>query len=176
MKLSEKFALYRVFTSHMVLQRERPIVISGTAEPGKVVEVAFAGRSRNAVAGPDGEWSAEFPAMEAGGPHMLTVSGAAGSAPVVLEDILIGEVWMCTGQSNMEMPVFSENPFFRTLNAEEELRHADYPRIRLYNSMLTRRLAPEGPLTDEAGFGWQVCNAETAADFSACGYFFGGSC
>ena len=139
MKLSEKFALYRVFTSHMVLQRERPIVISGTAEPGKVVEVAFAGRSRNAVAGPDGEWSAEFPAMEAGGPHVLTVSGAAGSAPVVLEDILIGEVWMCTGQSNMEMPVFSENPFFRTLNAEEELRHADYPRIRLYNSMLTRR-------------------------------------
>lgn len=173
MKLSEKFALYRVFTSHMVLQRERPVVISGTAEPGKAVEVAFAGRSRNAVAGPDGEWSAEFPAMEAGGPHVLTVSGAAGSAPVVLEDILIGEVWMCTGQSNMEMPVFSENPFFRTLNAEEELRHADYPRIRLYNSMLTRRLAPEGPLADEAGFGWQVCNAETVADFSACGYFFG---
>ena len=94
MKLSEKFELYRVFTSHMVLQRERPVVISGTAEPGKAVEVAFAGRSRNAVAGPDGEWSAEFPAMEAGGPHMLTVSGAAGSAPVVLEDILIGEVWM----------------------------------------------------------------------------------
>ena len=173
MKLSEKFALYRVFTSHMVLQRERPVVISGTAEPGKAVEVAFAGRSWNAVAGPDGEWSAEFPAMEAGGPHMLTVSGAAGSAPVVLEDILIGEVWMCTGQSNMEMPVFSENPFFRTLNAEEELRHADHPQIRLYNSMLTRRLAPEGPLADEAGFGWQVCNAETVADFSACGYFFG---
>lgn len=173
MEFAGKFALYRVFTSHMVLQRERPIVISGTAEAGKAVEVAFAGRSRNAAAGPDGEWSAEFPAMEAGGPYVLSVSGAAGTTPVVLEDILIGEVWMCTGQSNMEMPVFSENPFFRTLNAEEELRHADHPQIRLYNSMLTRRLAPEGPLADEAGFGWQVCNAETVADFSACGYFFG---
>ena len=101
MKLSEKFALYRVFTSHMVLQRERPIVISGTAEPGKVVEVAFAGRSRNAVAGPDG----------------LTVSGAAGSAPVVLEDILIGEVWMCTGQSNMEMPLWGGGEHYRHRNA-----------------------------------------------------------
>ena len=173
MEFAGKFALYRVFTSHMVLQRERPIVISGTAEAGKAVEVAFAGRSRNAAAGPDGEWSAEFPAMEAGGPYVLSVSGAAGTTPVVLEDILIGEVWMCTGQSNMEMPVFSEAPFYRTLNAEEELRHADHPQIRLYNSMLTRRLAPEGPLADEAGFGWQVCNAETVADFSACGYFFG---
>lgn len=173
MKLSEKFALYRVFTSHMVLQRERPIVISGIAEPGNAVDVAFAGKSRNAVAGPDGEWHAEFPAMAAGGPHTLTVSGAVGCESLMLEDILIGEVWMCTGQSNMEMPVFSDNPFCRTLNAEEELKHANYPRIRLYNSMVTRRLAPNGPLKDETGLGWQVCNAKTAADFSACGYFFG---
>ena len=82
MEFAGKFALYRVFTSHMVLQRERPVVISGTAEPGKAVEVAFAGRSRNAAAGPDGEWSAEFPAMEAGGPYVLSVSGAAGTTPV----------------------------------------------------------------------------------------------
>ena len=62
---------------------------------------------------------------------------------------------MCTGQSNMEMPVYSENPFWRTLDAVEELKKADHPRIRLYNSMLTRRLAPDGPLTEENGNGWQ---------------------
>ncbi|MBS1371775.1 MAG: hypothetical protein HPZ91_17660 [Lentisphaeria bacterium] len=173
MEFSEKFALYRVFTSHMVLQRERPIVFSGTAEPGRGVRVTFAGKSVEAVAGQDHEWSAEFPPMEAGGPYAMTVSGADGAAPLELDDILIGEVWMCTGQSNMEMPVDSASPFFRVLNPAEELKHADNPRIRLFNAMLTRRLAPNGPLNDVGGPGWQPCNAKSAADFSACGYFFG---
>ena len=173
MEFARKFSFHRIFTSHMVLQRERPIRLSGKAEPGRFVTLSFAGRERCVAAEADGEWFAEFPAMQAGGPYSLTLTGDRGVSPVTLDDILIGEVWMCTGQSNMEMPVYSENPFWRTLDAVEELKKADHPRIRLYNSMLTRRLAPDGPLTEENGNGWQLCNAETVALFSACGYFFG---
>lgn len=173
MEFARKFSFHRIFTSHMVLQRERPIRLSGKAEPGRFVTLSFAGRERCVAAEADGEWFAEFPAMQAGGPYSLTLTGDRGVSPVTLDDILIGEVWMCTGQSNMEMPVYSENPFWRTLDAVEELKKADHPRIRLYNSMLTRRLAPDGPLTEENGNGWQLCNAETIALFSACGYFFG---
>ena len=157
----------------MVLQRGRLIAFSGKAEPGKGVRVAFAGRPVEAAAGSSGEWRAEFPAMEAGGPYSLTVSGAEGIEPLRLEDILIGEVWMCTGQSNMEMPVDSPSPFFRVSNPEEVLKAAENPRIRFYNAMLTRRLAPNGPLEEANGPGWQLCDAKSAADFSACGYFFG---
>ncbi len=157
----------------MVLQRERPIVFSGKAESGKAVRVEFAGWTVTAVAGESGVWRAEFPAMEAGGPHSLVVSGADGMTPLVLEDILIGEVWMCTGQSNMEMPIDSANPFFRVSNPQEVLKTAENPRIRLFNAMLTRRLAPNGPLDDVSGPGWQLCDERSVADFSACGYFFG---
>lgn len=173
MEFAETFSFHRVFSSHMVLQREQPIRFSGKATPGKSVTLAFAGEERRVSAGADGEWTAEFPAMRAGGPYTLTLSGAPGVQPILFDDILIGEVWMCTGQSNMEMPVYSENPFWQTLNAREELKKADHPRIRFYNSMLTRRIAPDGPLPEENGTGWQPCNAETVAQFSACGYFFG---
>lgn len=157
----------------MVLQRERPIRFSGKAVPGKFVVLSFAGEERCVSADSTGEWTAEFPAMQAGGPFTLSLGGVSGVPQIVLDDILIGEVWMCTGQSNMEMPVYSENPFWQTLDAEAELKKADHPRIRLYNSMLTRRIAPDGPLPEENGAGWQLCNAETVAQFSACGYFFG---
>lgn len=173
MEFAKEFSFHRIFSSHMVLQRQRPIRLSGRATPGQYVTLSFDGKERCIAAGPDGEWQAEFPAMEAGGPCTLTLSGAPGVPPITLEDILIGEVWMCTGQSNMEMPVYSENPFWQTLDAKKELQRADHPRIRLYNSMLTRRIAPDGPLPEENGFGWQRCSTETVAQFSACGYFFG---
>ena len=80
---------------------------------------------------------------------------------------------MCTGQSNMEMPIDSANPFFRVSNPQEVLKTAENPRIRLFNAMLTRRLAPNGPLDDVSGPGWQLCDERSVADFSACGYFFG---
>ena len=173
MERAVKFAFYRVFSSHMVLQRERPVVLSGTAEPGRTVRVDFAGLTREAAADQDREWRGEFPAMAAGGPYSITLSGAEGVPAVTLEDVLIGEVWMCSGQSNMEMPVFSEAPFWFTANAAEEVRNADHPQLRLFNAIPTRQLAPEGPLKDENGSGWVACTPETVGDFSACGYFFG---
>ncbi len=173
MQFAAEFSLFRVFTSHMVLQRQKPVVISGRAEPGKAVSVTFAGIQQNALAAENGQWQAEFPAMEAGGPWKLTLRGAEGTAPVELDDILIGEVWLCSGQSNMEMPVYCDAPFFRIGGFEKELHNADHPQLRFFDALPGRRLAPEAPLADVSGEGWRRCTAETLAPFSACGYFFG---
>ena len=105
-KLAKNFSAHKIFSSHMVLQRERPIVISGIADPGTEVQVKFAGNTRTAAADANSEWSVTFPAMTAGGPYVMEIRGADDVPPQVLDDILIGEVWMCSGQSNMEMPVY----------------------------------------------------------------------
>ncbi|MEI6070925.1 MAG: 9-O-acetylesterase, partial [Verrucomicrobiae bacterium] len=103
--MAQEFTVQSVFSSHMVLQRERPISISGTATPGKAVHVEFAGQKVAAVADSSGKWAAVFPAMAAGGPYTLMVTGGKGSNPVKFEDVLVGEVWVCSGQSNMEWPL-----------------------------------------------------------------------
>ena len=172
-KPAKNFSAHKIFSSHMVLQRERPIVISGIADPGTEVQVGFAGNTRTATADANSEWSVTFPAMAAGGPHTMEIRGADDVQPQVFDDILIGEVWMCSGQSNMEMPVYGGGEFWCTTNYKEEIANADHPRIRLYNSFLMRRMSPDYPLPDENGPGWQVCTPKTVELFSACGYFFG---
>lgn len=171
----QSLRLRNIFSSHMVLQRNRPIVLSGFGEPGRAVGVTFAGRSERTAVGADGQWSVTFPGMNAGGPHTLAAWYDGEEPSVRMDDILVGEVWMCTGQSNMEMPVHSDNPFWRTANSAEEAAHASHPAIRLFNSFTTRRLAPDAPLDDESpdNPGWLVCSPATVADFSACAYFFG---
>ena len=170
MEFSEKFSLYKVFSSHMVLQRGKEIVISGQALPGKTVRAAFAGQEVLATADGKGEWYAAFPAMTAGGPYTLTVSGAAGTEPIEYDDILIGDVWFCSGQSNMEMPVGGPNPYFRAGDYEETLADADRPQIRLYQS--EKRISPHTPNPEETSK-WVVCSRETLELFSACAFFFG---
>ena len=170
MDFSAAFSLFKVFSSHMVLQRGKEIVISGKAVPGKAVRVIFADSATLATADTKGEWYAAFPAMTAGGPYKLTVSGAAGTAPIELDDILIGDVWFCSGQSNMEMPVGGENPYFRDGDFEATLADADRPQIRLYQSL--RRVSPYAVHEEETG-SWTVCNRNTLELFSACGFYFG---
>ena len=170
MIFATEFSLFRVFSSHMVLQRGKEIVISGHAVPGQTVRVAFAELEVLATADGKSEWYAAFPAMTAGGPWSLTVSGAAGTTPIELEDILIGDVWFCSGQSNMEMPVGGDNPFFRAGDFEETLADADRPQIRLYQSI--RRVSPFMANEEETG-SWQVCCRKTLTEFSACGFYFG---
>ncbi len=151
-----------VFTDHAVLQRGKPIPIWGTADPGEWVTVRLAGNEAAPVAAdPQGNWRAILPAMEAGGPHELTV--IAGNT-VTISDVLIGDVWICSGQSNMEWPLRA------TRNGEEEVKAANYPQIRL---LLVPNVAnAEAPQTQlEAR--WQVCTPDTARGFSAVGYFFG---
>lgn len=161
---AENFALHKVYSDHMVLQRDREIRISGTAEPGGEVSIEFAGEKRTATAGADGVWRALFPAMKAGGPHSMTVSGK--NAALKLEDILIGEVWVCSGQSNMAFTTRSAR------NAEAELAGAaNQPKLRLLS--VNRRISAEKIAPDVETMGWELCTPRSAAGFSAIGYFFG---
>ena len=116
--------LARLFSDHVVLQRQKPIPVWGWASPNEKLTVTLATQKQLATADASGKWSVKFAPMEAGGPHQMTVLGKTEKLEV--NDILMGEVWLCSGQSNMEWPVRPANTplFCRTQ------RHARYP-IRL---------------------------------------------
>lgn len=168
-ELSGEFTVHKVYGDHMVLQCRRPIKISGTAEPGKAVTVTLADDQAVAVADEKGRWTAVLPERKPGGPFTVTVAGK--DVNVEFSDVLIGEVWFCSGQSNMQMPVSGNNPRFRALGHEREVANAKYPKIRLYNEK--RVVAPSAPAEETEGPGWAVCSPETVVPFSAAGYFFG---
>jgi sialate O-acetylesterase len=157
--------LPKVFSSHMVLQQDKPLVVWGWAEPNEKVTVALASGSQQVQANERGEWKATLPAMKASGPFTLTVSG---STKVQFEDVMIGEVWLCSGQSNMEMGIGVSQ------DATNEIAAADYPGIRLLK--VTKSWKPE-PQNDIEGT-WKACTPATVAEggwggFSACAYYFG---
>ena len=152
--------LPQVFGDHMVLQRDKPIVVWGWADPSEAVTVTLAGRSASVGAGPAGDWKVTLPALPAGGPHEMTV---AGKNRLAFADILVGEVWLCSGQSNMEWLLKNAD------NAAEAVEGADIPQIRLLN--VERRAAPQ-PMPDFRG-AWTVCAPKTAEAFSAVAFFFG---
>ena len=141
-KMAANYSVHKIYGDYMVLQREKPIRISGHAAPGESVLVGIGGNSVFATAGDDGEWAAVLPAMEAGGPYLVSVTGAPGSEPVIFKDVLIGDVWLASGQSNMEMPVYSKGRHWSTLNGKEEAAQATYPNIRLYNATSKKYVSP----------------------------------
>ncbi|MCA9136889.1 MAG: 9-O-acetylesterase [Planctomycetales bacterium] len=144
---------------HMVLQQEKPIRIWGWADQGESVEVSLAGKSAIATADQNGRWHVELPAMKADKqPHTMTVKG---QNTIVVNDILVGEVWLCSGQSNMEWTVRS------SVNSSEEIAAANYPLIR---HIKIPRVPSTEPI-DDLTAPWQVCSPDTAGDFTACGYF-----
>ena len=149
-----------IFGSHMMLQRDQKDRIWGWAEPGEEVTVKIAGQSQTTKAGPDGSWQVMLDAMPAGGPHVLSIQGKNS---VQLEDVLVGEVWICSGQSNMQWSVAGSR------DADLELATAKYPNIRLIS---VPNFGTQKPQKDFSG-AWQTCRRETAAGFSAVGYFFG---
>ncbi len=149
------------FSSHMVLQRDREDPIWGWTEPGTKVAVEIGGKSVTATAGADGKWLVKLPSMPAGGPFQVTISGPE---PVVLDDVLFGDVWICSGQSNMQFPLG------QAMDAPQEIAAATHPEIRLMTVPNTISTVPKETFE---GSGWKVCSPETAAGFSAVGYFFG---
>ncbi len=169
--MEENFTVHKVFGDHMVLQRNRKIRISGTCAEKQEIQVSLAGNTAKAIGDNSGEWLATLPPMPAGGPYELTISGA-GERILTIRDILIGEVWLCSGQSNMAMPLWGETPFWRTEGGKEEAASANFPQIRLYNANLCSSLAPEAPLAESKGPGWTLCTPESALAFSAAGYYF----
>jgi len=144
-----------------VLQRDKGIKVWGWAAPGEKIRVVLAGNAAATTADADGDWKAELPAMAAGGPHEMTVSG---KNTVKIADILVGEVWVCSGQSNMEFELKHAQ------NAQQEIQNANDPQIRM---LLVPRTPSALPLNDVKAR-WFVCSPSNPAlaDFSAVGYFF----
>ena len=149
------------FGDHMMLQRGMKAPVWGAADAGEQVSVEIAGRSAEAVACADGTWQVALKKMDAGGPYVLTIAGASNR--IEIQDVLVGEVWICSGQSNMQWTVQNSN------NAEEEIAGASFPKMRLFS--VPRMVAGEPQET--CGGEWAVCSPETVPGFSAAGYFFG---
>jgi len=150
-----------IFTSNMVLQRDMDVKVWGWDNPSQEVTVEFAGQSVKATAGAEGKWTATLKAMEMSKePRSMTIKG---SSEAKLENVLVGEVWLCSGQSNMQWSVSqSDDPDLETMTAK-------YPHIRL---ITVPQVGVQEPQNDFEGQ-WVECSPETVADFSAVGYFFG---
>jgi len=149
-----------VISNHMVLQRGIALPIWGKAEPGEKVTVSIEGQSAKATADAEGMWQVKLDPMKAGGPFEMTI---AGTETITIKDILVGEVWICSGQSNMQMTVKYVKDY------KKEIPAANYPRIRLFSA--ERRISSK-PMFNVPG-AWSACSPETVPPFSAVGYFFG---
>ena len=164
-----KVVLPPVFTDNMVLQQQSAVTIWGTASPGKKVTVttSWNGSSYIATASKeDGGWSLKFDTPSYGGPYEISI--ADSRKPLILKNVLIGDVWICSGQSNMEMKIGD-----KVTGMEETLAHAkDYPNIRIFHVQNTTSTLPTDVIPVRHG-GWQMCDAETIRDFSAAAYYFG---
>ena len=150
-----------IFSDHMVLQRDQVNSIWGKADPGESVVVSVDGWSETVVADESGDWMATLEPLPAGGPHSIVV--AAGEEQMVIEDVLVGEVWICSGQSNMQWSVENSN------HADVELATASNDQIRL---LTIPRNGTQEPQDDFEG-SWQLADADSVKNFSAVGYFFG---
>jgi sialate O-acetylesterase len=148
-------------SSNMVLQRNKEIRVWGWADKGEKVTVTFNNKSESAKAGNDGKWSLVLPSMKEGGPFTMTVKG---KNEIKLENILLGDIWVCSGQSNMEWSLKNTN------NAAKEIADANYPDIRLLSIPKNMQYVPA---EDVAGIKWEVCSPESVPGFSAVGYLFG---
>ncbi|MCA8983718.1 MAG: sialate O-acetylesterase [Planctomycetaceae bacterium] len=149
-----------VFTDHMVLQRNQQNPVWGWDDPGTRVTVAIHGQTHTATADDSGRWRVKLNPLEAGGPYTLSVRGTSARE---LQDVLVGEVWVCSGQSNMAWRVAQAN------DPDLEQLTAKYPQIRLLH--VPNRASQESEKNFDGA--WQVCSPETVGNFSAVGYFFG---
>ncbi len=160
--------LSNMFTDHLVLQRNMPDPVWGWAKPGQKITVRFAGRKVAATTDAGGEWMVQLPALrQSSTPRNLTIS--SGRQTIVLHDVLVGDVWVCSGQSNMEYPMAG---WFHRTNQAAALAHGTHPNIRLYFVPMIKSNFSGTP-KKQAPAVWQRCTPENLARFSAVGYFFG---
>jgi sialate O-acetylesterase len=153
--------LPQLFADGMVLQREQPIHVWGWAAPGKNVRIGFDGQSASAVAGKSGRWGISLPAHVAGGPYALAIQGDGGTVSFV--DVWVGDVWLCSGQSNMEFSVSGVD------HADAEIAAATDGLIHQFKVPRSWALSPQERL---AGGSWAAASPQTVGDFTAVGYFF----
>lgn len=156
--------LPRLFGDNMVLQRDKPIAVWGWASPGEKIIIRFNGQTRTVKADKQGQWTLRLDPMSAGGPYQMTVTGAKSDK--TFNNVMVGEVWICSGQSNMEMPIAG---WGKINNYQEEIAAANFDAIRQIKVPTTVALIPQ---TDIPNGEWKVCSPQTAGDFSATAYFF----
>ncbi len=155
--------LPRLFSDNMVLQRGKPIPIWGWAAAKEKITIQLKGQTKTTITGADGKWKIYLNPIAAGGPYKLKVQG---TNIINLKNILIGDVWVCSGQSNMEMTIAG---WGKINNYEKEIAAANYPMIRHFE---VPRMLAALPQEDIGGGEWKICNPDNAGSFTAAGYFF----
>jgi len=158
-----EFRLAPIFQEHMVLQRDQPLLLWGEGAPGEKVAVQLRDQTKVGTVEADGSWQVLMDPEKAGGPLSLEVK--QGEKKIVFSDILIGDVWLCSGQSNMEWQVR------RSSHAEQTIKEAHDPQIRLYAQPQRANYHPVSNMEDTGGK-WVLCSPESVSNFSAVGYFF----
>lgn len=156
-----------VLADHMVIQRNRPVHLWGVADPGETVTVEFRGNQSSIIANKLGQWSVYLPPEEAGGPFPLTIRG---KNTISWNDVLVGDVWIASGQSNMEFPMNKTAWSNGVQNYQQEIADANYAKLRLFH---VEKTAANYPMPDVAAKTWTACTPQSVADFSAVAYFFG---
>jgi sialate O-acetylesterase len=151
--------LPKLISDHMVLQQDMPVRIWGHASAGEAVNVEFNSQQLSTKAGEDGKWEIRLSPMKAGGPFSMTI---AGENTLTIQDILVGEVWLGSGEVNMEFPLEKDD------KAQTEIAHADYPKIRFFE---VGQFISDQPLEDVDGR-WVSCSPAAARKVSAIGYYF----
>lgn len=159
--------LSSLFSDHMVLQQKDTMLLQGETKAGGNIKVTTGwGGTGEVTAGPDGKWKIDVATPEAGGPYSIEIS--TGDTTRVVRDVYIGEVWLASGQSNMEMPLEGWLPGDTVNNSAKEIADANYPQIRMF----TVEKAVSDSLMKDVNGSWQICSPATAPAFSASAYFF----
>ena len=158
--------LPKVFCDHMVLQRNSTVPIFGTANPDQQLTITFQDQKFSVTASSKGDWSTQLATGAAGGPYEITIVANDEDAKIVINDVLIGDVWLCSGQSNMSWPVS------KALNADVEIEQSKkFHNLRLFQVDASVATIPEQEFAKIKP--WQICSPESVKNFSATGYFFG---
>lgn len=152
-------SLPAMFSDHMVLQQKAPVKIWGKADPGEKISISILKQNLSVTAGTDGKWTAWLKPLSVGGPVSMTIKG---SNTIIINDILIGDNWLASGQSNMELRVNQCN------NYEQEAKAANYPQIRLFR---VKNGVSNVPLDDVSGK-WEICSPDNVGKYTAAGYYF----
>lgn len=165
--LEAKVILPAFFTDNMVIQQNSMLTLPGKTKAGKQVTVktSWDNKKYMAKAATDGSFTVQIPTPAAGGPHKITISDGE---KLTLQNVMSGEVWFCSGQSNMEMPIAG---WGKVMNYEQEIAEADYPSIRLLQVKKTTSYTPQDNVEMNKD-GWQTCSPSTIPEFSAVAYFY----
>jgi sialate O-acetylesterase len=160
-----------LFSDHAVLQTGMSVPVWGTADAGEKVAVTIGGQHQSTTADSAGKWMVHLKKLKVGGPFEMTIAGnKAGDAPVVVRDVLVGEVWLGSGQSNMQFNVSQKgHPPYGMLDEDKEIAAANYPQLRMFTVKTAMAIDPQSDVVGE----WQVCTPQTVPDWSAVGYLFG---